>query len=113
MVRETTRPQPARNIVLSPGKIGSVKRNFILEYLGACKEAYAAGERLEEGEYVQGLYNAWKHHCYQMEIPAGTSTALRQVVHNLKKEGAIEHYATRPAEKSHFWNRNYYRVTLE
>jgi len=32
---------------------------------------------------------------------------------HLKRDGAIEHYATRPADQAHFWPRNYYRVILE
>jgi hypothetical protein len=113
MVRGKTPKSPSRNIILSPGKPKSIKRNFVLEYLGACKEEYDAGKRLEEGEYVQGMFNSWRLYCQQLGIPAGAPTAFRQVVMHLKRDGAIEHYATRPADQAHFWPRNYYRVILE
>ena len=102
-----------RKVVLSPGRPKSEKRDFVLEYLNACKEEFAAGNRLEEGDYVQGMYNAWKLYCHRRQIPEGTATAFRQVVHHLKVDGLIEHYATREAEAAHFWPRNYYRVILE
>ena len=113
VTEKEAKPAATQDIILSPGRVGSAKRNFIFEYLGKCKEAYDRRERQEEGEYVQGLYNAWKHHSQRLGIPAGTPTAFRQVIYNMKKEGIIEHYATRPAEKNRFWDRNYYRVTLE
>jgi len=102
-----------RNIVLSPGRPQNEKRQFILEYLGMCRDAYLAGERLEEGDYVQSIYNAWVNYCDKVGIKPGSSGALRQVIYYLKMDGAIEQYATREATREHFWPRNYYRVILD
>jgi hypothetical protein len=102
-----------RNLVLAPVRRPGEKRNFVLEYLGICKEEFCAGNRLEEGDYVQAMFNAWREYCRKLEIPPGTPSAFRTVISNLRKEGIIEHYATRPAERASFWNRNYYRISLE
>lgn len=102
-----------RKVVLSPPRPKGEKRTFVIEYLQACQEAYRAGERQDEGEYVQGIYNAWRYHARLYNIVPGSASAIRTVILNLKNEGIIEHYATHPASKPQYWPRNYYRLTLD
>jgi|LSQX01.1.fsa_nt_gb hypothetical protein len=101
-------------------KRGSEKRDFILQYLYRCREEYRAGTREEEGDYVQGIWNAWQDYCVDANMNArsgakrkldpGTSSAYRRMLYVLKSEGLVEHYATRPSENPSFWDRNYYRI---
>lgn len=101
-------------------KRGSEKRDFILQYLYRCREEYFSGVREEEGDYVQGIWNAWQDYCVDMNMNArsgskrkldpGTSSAFRRMLYVLKSEGLVEHYATRPSENPSFWDRNYYRI---
>ncbi len=113
MTRKSDPIPVKRKVVLSPPRPKGEKRSFVVEYLNACQEAYNAGERQDEGEYVQGLYNAWHYHCRKHNIDPGTPASIRNVVYCLKRDGIIEHYSTQEASKPQFWPRNYYRLTLD
>jgi phage/plasmid-associated DNA primase len=89
------------------------RRNFILSYLFKCKEAYEAGERDEEGEYVQGLYNAWQRYAEHMGYKVGSANAFRQALYKLRNDGLIELYATGQASNPAFWPKSYYRIVVD
>lgn len=100
-------------IVSGESRPPAYRRNFILSYLFQCKEAYERGEREEEGDYVQSLFNAWQRYAERIGKKPGTLNAFKQVLYGLRDEGLIEFYANRPASRAGYWPRSYYRIVVD